>query len=312
MALSAIDATSTDPYGDISRSVAAKMPWKRIDLPLSSLYVELAFQRQLEKSRVNAIVDEFHPAALNQIKAASVRHGEQTFYSTLDGQHTLEVLRKKGYERIEVLYIDNTTVAERAWLFDLLNRRRKNTNADNHYKAGLVWGDPNDIKINALLDKHSGLTYMADKAHPMNIPGISTIRKLLPVYGSDLIDATLGVFEGWAPTPGDLIKPTNVNFILFEGVCRFLSTEYAGKRKPRPEILTWALSGFERQTVVKLVMDEEAKYVRVTNGKHSLSSGSSKADRARDVFKRLYNRKARDLGEAYLQEAYTQPSRKAE
>jgi hypothetical protein len=176
-------------------------------LPTSSLIVDDRYQRQVDKSRVTKMTQNWNWLACGSL-VVSLRNGKdgKSEYAVLDGQQRLEAIKLLGFKEAPCrIYIDLNQEQE-AELFELLNKAVK-PGFNDLFKSRLSRKEPvaNAIQ-NAVVNvgyhldperKHHGKE--AKNAH-FYIQTMAELERIYKLGGVTLIMDTLKFYKDvWAP-----------------------------------------------------------------------------------------------------------------
>lgn len=142
-------------------------------LPEDTLYVNSEYQRSLNRTHINRLVENFNPNLINPIRVFD-NNGRR---EVIDGQHTLEVLRAKGWKAVPALVLNGTTgVEEAADYFVKVNTGRKSLRPLEVFHAALTAKNPQAVAIAEVLAEY-GLRVATGVPN-----GIAAVKKLEMIY----------------------------------------------------------------------------------------------------------------------------------
>lgn len=128
-----------------------------ISIPVKDLTVDPAYQRIVDKSRVNRMAKKFDPQGLGVIEVAEREDGTRVL---LDGQHRVETVRTKveegdidGNFKIAARVHSGMSPAEEAALFATLQEQKPLTPLQK-FRAMLASDNPEYVEMAKVLKKH--------------------------------------------------------------------------------------------------------------------------------------------------------------
>lgn len=149
------------------------------EVPVEELSVDPRIQRPLDLNRVREVFREFTPAGLGVLIVSYRGDGS---YVVLDGQHRLEVLRRKlpegGPVEVPCKVFEGLTYEQEALLFLVANNTRK-PRAVHKFLIGGEAGDPVVKGIQEIAKSHG---YKIDTAVRNGM--ISAVRALYRIYAN--------------------------------------------------------------------------------------------------------------------------------
>lgn len=116
-----------------------------ISISLDILNIDAAYQRTLNRSLVDRIVENFDPAGVGLIAVS--RRADGTYW-VIDGQHRVEALRILGIGSVMCLVEETEDQATEALVF-MLRNTRKEVLAFDKFRARLTAHDPDVVAIDA-------------------------------------------------------------------------------------------------------------------------------------------------------------------
>jgi hypothetical protein len=124
-----------------------KLTW----LPVKRLTVDMRYQRTLESTRSQKLIDrmvaEFRWQRFGAVLAAPAAMGN---YALIDGQHRVEVLKRLGEPEAPAILLESISLAEQAAAFLAANRDRVTVNPFAIHHAAVQSGDPVAVQIDAM------------------------------------------------------------------------------------------------------------------------------------------------------------------
>jgi hypothetical protein len=172
---------------------------------LADLKVDGTYQRELDETRVQRIVDEFNPALLGALEV-SQRNGK---FAVFDGQHRLAALKALGKDTAPCIVHEGLSVAEEAALFVQLQTQRKALSPYDRFRARLRAGEPAAIEIQQIA-KDRGYTIVRG-GHDRQIGAVASLDRVYARGGGDLLDKALS----WIATYQG--EPKGTDGALIEG-----------------------------------------------------------------------------------------------
>lgn len=163
------------------------------------LFVDPAFQRDLDETRAQRIANTWNRRLLGIIEVSDRGPDAAPRYAVIDGQHRWAAARLLTDPPPLVVNVhEGLTVAQEAELFDKLNRWRKQTNTWDHWRARRVAGDQAVLDIERVATRN-GLTVHMSPADG-TIACVSVLEKIVKLGGLDLLNDTLSLItEIWGP-----------------------------------------------------------------------------------------------------------------
>lgn len=119
---------------------------------VDDIFVDNRYQRSLNTSRVEKLRKAYSSGAIKAVSLSRRPDGSLWVY---DGQHTLELHKRMGYQQIPAVIVDGTQEKEAGW-FTLMNGAgvSKATQRDIH-KAGVTARHDVSLAVDELLKKHN-------------------------------------------------------------------------------------------------------------------------------------------------------------
>lgn len=174
----------------------------------------LEYQRDLNVKRAEDMADNWKPSLYEPLQIA--QDSTTGKFYVVDGQHRWNAMKQQfdsgdtSFEKIEVRLHEETTPAERAWLFLNYQSERKDINQITRFRVGITAGYPECVEVKEVLDE-LGLVYTGNSAHAVrSTNGLLKIHKLghksLVKATLVLLDATWGTKYGNARFQGDILQ----------------------------------------------------------------------------------------------------------
>lgn len=187
------------------------------NLPISSLIVDPAYQRDVNQKKIKAWSREFDESLLGTIEVARRSNGT---YAILDGQHRWHLLKAKNYRTVPCLVHPEMTIEEEALKFKELNCNVNRLTVLEKFWALVGANDPKHVEILRLTQKY-GLKIArrtgARESMPDQIAAVGRVLLIEKTYGMDTLDSTLSfVLMVW---PGNEYA---LKGQVLEGVAMFL------------------------------------------------------------------------------------------
>ena len=156
---------------------------------------EKGYQRKLNSKVINTFVRKgFFWGAVKTISIARRKDGTLWAY---DGQHTIALLVMAGYTKVPCLIQDVDTIEEEAMYFSFINTNRRNPTAFDKFKADVVAGNADALKVVKILSD-LGLTLSENPVKDptyISCPGV--MRNAIARYSKNdvLKDSLAGLME---------------------------------------------------------------------------------------------------------------------
>lgn len=136
---------------DIDRTAIPKADPYVTALPLIDLFVDYAYQRELDEARVQRMVKTYDPALVGIIEVSQRPDGR---YAILDGQHRWASEKDHSFDRTSSPHIacrvhTGLTVADEAKLYHQLNTTRRTLTGWDRWLARRAAGDVDVLAIDA-------------------------------------------------------------------------------------------------------------------------------------------------------------------
>lgn len=187
-------------------------------LPSHILELDMSYQRQIELSRVAAMVEKFDPYIVNPLKV-SHRNGR---YRVLDGGHTLMMLKDINSDKdsflVECRVYENLTYQEENIIFAKQTGIAKPISIKNKMNALENAEDPETMEIIQATEE-SGHSLAIKKSGDGSIKAVGKARSLFRKCGEEIYKEALTlIHETWGNKGGSL------NGNILGGTCVFLKT----------------------------------------------------------------------------------------
>lgn len=163
------------------------------EVPLSSVYVDPRFQRDLNPNAVNRIKEEYHPQGIGQLLLARIVEDgtTRTEWAVIDGQTRFKALEElhqeiqEGRREVEdfsrtVLaeVFDDLTPAEAALLFSLRNAQRPVPPAERD-RIAITEGDPTMREVMRQSEAAGYTVFPEDEEDPTAMPAIEVAKRVV-------------------------------------------------------------------------------------------------------------------------------------
>ena len=112
------------------------------------------YGRPVRNSRVNEIIKDFDRNRVVQPTLSDRSDGGTERYAIINGNHTIEALKRLGYKQWDCRVIFNLTVPQEAGLFHRLNTQGRRPSSNEIFTAKLAEEDKEALAIQELLDKY--------------------------------------------------------------------------------------------------------------------------------------------------------------
>lgn len=124
------------------------------ELPVDKLFVDTAYQRELNEAAIKRYVNGFDPNMFEPLTVNERKNGTGSTFALLDGQHRKATAQKLGDKTVtcRVLHVDKDT---EAMLFVRLNKERLHLSSVAAFKADLAARNPACIEILKCLESRS-------------------------------------------------------------------------------------------------------------------------------------------------------------
>ena len=180
---------------------------------LSDMEPESGYQRPTSDAQVESIVRKFDETKLGTL-TVSHRDGR---YHIIDGAHRSKALRKLGYTHAPCVVLNGLTFEQEAEYFRNQNQDRRLIKPLEFFKAGLVSGDEQCVRINRLV-RSNGFNIGSGNNDFFKIAAIQALFTIVEDYGYEALDDTLCLL---ASTWSGLTKASQAECLL--GVAEFVS-----------------------------------------------------------------------------------------
>lgn len=139
----------------------------------SELNIDMSYQREINYSKVNFIVNNYNENAIGVITLSMRENGDLYI---IDGSHRVEALKRlgKGNGDINAIVFFNLSIQDEANLYIVINENRTKPKKSDLHKAGVSSGNTDSIAIDALLRSHN--------LSVENRPGDGVIRAIDTLY----------------------------------------------------------------------------------------------------------------------------------
>lgn len=180
-----------------------KVNGKIVTIPIEKLCVDGRYQRALRVAFIDSqsTDEEFMPILIGIPEVSKRTDGS---YFVLDGQHRIEILKRRGYDSVRCHVHEGLAPNEEAFFYRYYNKKRLQIGAFDDYRAAIFEGEPKHLQIQEAVEKR-GLT-VAAYSSPKTISAIWQLRKMVG-YGTTaaagskerlerVLDLTLNTWAG--------------------------------------------------------------------------------------------------------------------
>ena len=174
---------------------------------------ESGYQRATNPAQVESIVRHFDEKKLGTL-TVSHRDGK---YHVVDGCHRAKALRKLGYTHAPCVVFNGLTFEQEADYFRSQNQDRRLIKPIEFFKAGLVSGDEQCVRINRIV-KSNGFRIGNGKKDFYEIAAVQALFTITDEYGYEVLDDTLCLI---ARTWGGIARASHSECLL--GVAEFVN-----------------------------------------------------------------------------------------
>lgn len=176
---------------ELRRSIP-EIPEETKVLPLSILYIDPEYQRELVQSEVDKIMARFDPFAIGVLLVAKRKNGK---YAILDGQHRWTVLKELGVPRVICAILPNMTKAREAQVFIECNKNRKALTPYDKFNARLAQRDPVAHNILQIV-KGLGIEIVSSSKGKSNaICAVAGLDRIMNMGGPALLISTITIIK---------------------------------------------------------------------------------------------------------------------
>lgn len=201
-------------------------------LPVDELFIDRAYQRDLDSSRTINMANNWNWLACGSL-VVSLRNGEdgKNRYAVIDGQQRLHAIKHLKFNEAPCrIYLDLTQIQE-AELYELLNKNKKPTYNDL-FKSRLLRGEQMAKSINMAAEQvnyHLDFERRHHSEHSKDahfyIQTMAELERIYKIGGVTLIMDTLRMYRDlWAP---DYV---NNQQMVLAGIATFLK-DYPSVKK---------------------------------------------------------------------------------
>lgn len=233
------------------------------------------YQRNIESSRVNRIIDDFRPEQVNALKVALRSDG---IYYLIDGQHTyMSITQLFGKEATFACVVVDCTSPDwdelteeqfEARIFTHQHDNTKQLSAQEKFKGGLIGAEKREMEIVNVLDKY-GYTVQYDGRQVASVRSFACVRTIVDIYdryGIEIIERMLKIIEFAYKGSPEALADKFIN-----GIANFINT-YDGYDNYSDNAFAKALSK------------------NVLEPKKTLDTAKENADRSKFTKTRSFNR----------------------
>jgi len=116
-------------------------------LPTDLLKIDGSYQRQLSRTKVNQIAEQWLPDAAGVILVSRRQDG----YYVVDGQHRVAAAQRLGVSTLMCQEVDELSIKDEAYRFYLCNTARGNPRTIDTFKARLMYGDEHAVAVHNII-----------------------------------------------------------------------------------------------------------------------------------------------------------------
>jgi hypothetical protein len=147
---------------------------------------ESGYQRATNPAQVESIVKNFDETKLGTL-TVSERDGK---FHVIDGAHRSKAMRKLGYTHALCVTLKGLTFEQEAEYFRKQNQDKRNIKPLEFFKAGLVSGDDECVKIYRIV-RSNGFQVGSGNKDFYKIAAIQALFAITDDYGYEVLDDTL-------------------------------------------------------------------------------------------------------------------------
>lgn len=186
-----LDAALSDALDHIDDTADGRPKPFVTALPVSALFADLAYQRQLDDLRVQRMIDDFDQTLIGVLEVSDRGNGT---YAILDGQHRWAACSEVDAAMHVVCQVHRgLTVAAEARVFYEIDVRRKALSGWDRWKARRGAGDPVVLAIEQIVEKADLKVDPASKDG--NVSATGAIEKVYTIAGSSALTSTLNILR---------------------------------------------------------------------------------------------------------------------
>lgn len=194
------------PVDDVVPTPEARKDPYVTALPVSDLFADPAYQRDLDENRVARMVKDYDPALVGIIEVSErPQAGGTNRYAIVDGQHRWAAVRDKAFDTTDRPHIvcrvhSGLTVDEEAKLYHRLNTTRKQLTGWDRWRARRSSGDTAVVDIEATVTEAGWtVSYLGKRGQ---IKSTSGLEKVHTLGGRQLLVEVLDVItSAWRDDP---------------------------------------------------------------------------------------------------------------
>ena len=160
-------------------------------LPIERLQTDERYQRESAARRVKTMAAQYDPTLANVIVVSRRKDGSLW---VIDGLHRTAAARLAGRTHMVAAVYEGLDPKDEARMFDLINKLRSPVKATSRFRARVMYGDPQAVRIDRLL-KELGSGVQSSGANRNAISAISAIERIVDRYGWSALKSTLEVIH---------------------------------------------------------------------------------------------------------------------
>lgn len=145
-----------------------------VDVKVSDIRVNLAYQRVIIPSRIRKLVKTYDPLLVGEILI--VREADGTL-TVLDGQHRVQTHSELGLETIKAEVLEGVSQEDRGRLF--LGRNNRSNVARLHRDRSLATSGDEVTLVTDASTKAAGFVYLSDEPHKSTFRDTETARVII-------------------------------------------------------------------------------------------------------------------------------------
>lgn len=165
-------------------------------LPVSSLFADPTYQRELDSRRTDKMADQYQVALIGIIEVSARPNGR---HAILDGQHRAAVVRTVAFgsatedPHVPCRIHTGLSVAEEAQLYHQLNTTRRQLTGWDRWIARRGAGDPAALAIEACASRHGIAVGMTAGTNVLR--ATASCEKVVTLGGIPLLDEVLSTIR---------------------------------------------------------------------------------------------------------------------
>lgn len=186
-----------------------KLKW----VPLSFLFVDERYQRELHNDRLRRMTVEFDPTRLTPL---TVSKRSDTQYAIILGQHRYEMLAALGWRTAPSMVHEGLTPQEESELFDREKADRQELSQLDVWKSELFRREEPTFTINTIVEEEGFA--IRNSTYPDAIRAVGSLRRIYTRHGAEGLRTVLRAIAPWES------MPRGRDGHLLEGIALFLAT----------------------------------------------------------------------------------------